>query len=391
MGSAPQSSLKELAGLFLRLGFTAFGGPAAHIAMMRQEVVARRKWMTDAEFLDLLAATNLIPGPNSTEMAIHIGLRRGGWRGLLVAGACFILPAVGIVLAIAWFYERYGSLPAMEWVLYGVKPVIIAVIAQALIGLGKSALRSRTTIFAALAAFGLYFINLNEILLLFLAGFFVMGIAQRAQIKLPPLAGLAWLPAGLKVGLDWLALSQYAAGAKGATIGGIFWSFLKIGSVLYGSGYVLLAFLQSEFVERLGWLTESQLLDAVIVGQITPGPVFTTATFIGYLLGGLGGAAAGTVGIFAPAFFFVALSQPFIPRLRANPWLGSFLDGVIAASLGLMAGVAVQLGRSALVDPLTILLAIAAGGLLLRTSINTTWLILGGALIGFVQFLLTTS
>jgi chromate transporter len=367
------SRLRELAWIFLRLGLTAFGGPAAHIALMRNEFVQRRKWLSDERFLDLLGATNLIPGPNSTEMAIHIGYLRVGWPGLIVAGSAFIFPAMLLTLAFGWVYVQYGALPQVGWLLYGVKPVILAIVIQALWGLGRMALRDAPTILAALAAAALSFTNANLILLLVLGG---LGVAFTRRLFRPQQVLLLFPP-----------LLNLAIAAQPYSLGVLFATFLKIGSVLYGSGYVLLAFLEAEFVKNLGWLTQQQLLDAVAVGQVTPGPVFTTATFIGYLLGGVPGGLAATVGIFLPAFLFVALSNPLIPRLRKSPWTAPILDGVNAASLGLMAAVTLQLGRAAFVDLSTLLVGVAAVVLLLRFKVNATWLILGGALLGWFLWL----
>ena len=382
----PPGALREVALLFLRLGLTAFGGPAAHIAMFRDEVVTRRQWVTDAEFLDMMAAANLIPGPNSTETAIHLGFRRAGWAGLVAAGVCFILPAFVIVLAIAMLYARYGTTPAAESLLYGIEPVVVAVILQAVWGLGRTAIRPWLTGIVAVAAFGLYFVGVHELVLLAAGGVLVMvvrnarrlggGLPTRPTMLLGLWGGLATRPAG-----EWLVWATQAAAAP-VTLTTLFLSFLKIGSVLYGSGYVLVAFLQSEFVERLGWITSSQLLDAVAIGQFTPGPVFTTATFIGYQVAGVPGAVLATVGIFLPGFVFVAITNPFIPRMRRSPWLSALLDGVVAASLGLMAAVTVELARQSIVDVPTALLLLAAAVLLIRWRVNSTWLIVGGAVAG---------
>jgi len=365
--------VKELAGLFLKLGLIAFGGPAAHIAMMREEVVHRRRWMSDQRFLDLLGATNLIPGPNSTEMAIHIGYARAGWPGLIVGGVCFIAPAVIIVLALAWAYVRYGTLPEAAAVLYGIKPVIIAIVAQALWGLGRTAVRTILLGMLGAATLTLYLLGVNEIALL-AGGAVVTMLAVNASrmraAQLPALLPLAMAPAAQAAAVTAFSLST------------LFLTFLKIGAVLYGSGYVLLAFLRGDFVVRLGWLTDRQLLDAVAVGQVTPGPVFTTATFVGYLLGGWGGALLATLGIFLPSFVFVAASHPFIARLRRSPWAAALLDGVNVAALALMAGVTWQLGRAAIVDWLTAAIAAASVIVLFRFRINSAWLIAGGALAG---------
>jgi chromate transporter len=374
--------VKELAGLFLKLGSIAFGGPAAHIAMMREEVVRRRRWMSDQHFLDLLGATNLIPGPNSTEMAIHIGYARAGWPGLIISGVCFIVPAVAIVLALAWVYVRYGTLPEAAAVLYGIKPVIIAIVAQALWGLGRTAVR--TVQLAALGAvtLSLYFLGANEIALLAGSAIVTMLAAGVARARAGQLSGaLPWVVAAP-------AAAQAAAAAAAFSVSTLFLTFLKIGAVLYGSGYVLLALLRNDFVVRLGWLTDRQLLDAVAVGQVTPGPVFTTATFIGFVLGGYGGALLATLGIFLPSFVFVAASHPFIAQMRRSPWTAALLDGVNVAALALMAGVTWQLGRAAIVDGLTAILAVLSGILLFRFKINSAWLIAGGAVCGAAAGLL---
>jgi chromate transporter len=359
--TSPKSELRELAWLFLKLGTIAFGGPAAHIAMMEDDVVRRRGWLTRDEFLDLLGATNLIPGPNSTEMAIHIGARRAGFTGLVVAGACFILPAMGIVMACAWAYVTFGKLPQVAGILYGVKPVIIAVVLQALWGLGKTAIKSSSLGLVTVAAVAAVFFGANELVVLLCAGVVMVLTATVGRSGTTLLA---------------------------APLGSLFFIFLKIGSVLYGSGYVLLAFLRSDFVERLGWLTETQLLDAVAVGQVTPGPVFTTATFIGYILGGPLAAVVATVGIFLPAFFFVAISGPLIPKIRKSRIAGAFLDGVNAASLALMIVVTWQLARAAVFDVVTIILAVAAGVALIRYKLNSAWLVAAGAVVGLIKVFL---
>jgi chromate transporter len=368
------SPLAEVAALFLRLGFTAFGGPAAHIGIMHDEVVVKRKWLTDQEFLDLLGATNLIPGPNSTEMAIHIGFVRAGWLGLIVGGLGFILPATFIVLVLSWLYVQFGTTPQAGWLLYGIKPVVVAIITQAIWNLGGKALKSRTLILLGIMVLILYFLGLNELLLLFAAGIIYMLLANFQHIRtvnaaiLLPMSSMALASAVIPFSLSLLFLT-----------------FLKIGAVLYGSGYVLLAFLRSDFVLRLGWLTDQQLLDAVAIGQVTPGPLFTAATFIGYLLGGTAGALLATLGIFLPSFIFVAISNPLIPKIRNSPWASSLLDGVNASALGLMAAVTVQLARSSLTDVFTIVSAVLALFLLLRYKINSTWLIAGGAVFGFLS------
>jgi chromate transporter len=359
------------------MGFTAFGGPAAHIGIMHDEVVTRRKWLTDQAFLDLLGASNLIPGPNSTEMAIHIGFLRAGWPGLIAGGLCFLGPAALMVLGLAWLYVRYGSTPQLAWLMVGIKPVVIAIITQAIWNLGRKALKSVPALLIALAVFGLYFLRFNELLLLFAGGVLLMLVLNWSRLRsvspalLLPLSALPW-----------------AGGVAPFSLSLLFLTFLKIGAVLYGSGYVLLAFLRADFVVRLGWLTDQQLIDAVAVGQFTPGPLFTAATFIGYLLGGVKGGLLATLGIFLPSFIFVVVSNPLIPRVRSSPWLGALLDGVNASSLGLMAAVTVQIGRSSLTDLFTVLIALLALLLLLRYRVNSTWLIAGGALVGLLMSLI---
>jgi chromate transporter len=371
--------LKEVSGLFLKLGVTAFGGPAAHIAMMHDEAVKRREWLSDQEFLDLVGATNLIPGPNSTEMAIHIGFLRAGWQGLITAGVCFITPAMLIVLFLAWIYARFGATPQAGWLLYGVKPVIIAIIVQALWNLGQKAVKGTLTGVVAVMVVGLYFLGVNEIALLFAGGLMVMIVMNFRRLRAQAMSAFL---------LPLASLGIFAQVSVPFSLPVLFLTFLKIGSVLYGSGYVLLAFLRADFVVRYGWLTDPQLIDAIAIGQVTPGPVFTTATFIGYLLGGVPGALLATLGIFLPSFIFVAISNPLIPRIRNSTWVSGLLDGVNVASLGLMAAVTWQLGRASLVDPLTILVALISFGLLMRLKVNSTWLIAGGALVGWLSTLI---
>jgi chromate transporter len=373
-----RTSLGELAWVFLKLGTVAFGGPAAHIAMMEEEVVRRRRWLTHDAFLDYLGATNLIPGPNSTEMAIHVGFARAGWPGLLVAGACFIVPAALLVTAIAWAYVRFGWLPAAQGVLYGVKPIVIAVVLQALWRLGRSAVKD-----ARLAALGLMAtvaVALGVHELLVLAGAGVLAVLGRRGRAAPRDAAGAVIAAAPRAAPAAFA----AAAAAPFGLWPLFWVFLKVGAVLFGSGYVLLAFLRADLVVRLRWLTEPQLLDAVAVGQVTPGPVFTTATFVGYVLGRGAGAVVATVAIFLPAFIFVAASGPLVPRLRRSPAAGAALDGVNVASLALMAVVTWQLARAAVIDPVTVLLAIGAAVALLRFRVNSAWLVAAGAAAGWL-------
>lgn len=376
--------LGEVARLFLKLGFIAFGGPAAHIAMMRDEVVSRRRWITDQQFLDLLGASNLIPGPTSTELAIYLGYTRAGWRGLILAGSLFILPATLIVLVLAWAYVHFGSTPEGSALLYGVKPAIIAIVVQALWGLARTAVKGPLLAIAGIAVLGLYLFGLNPIVLLFGGGLLVMLLKNLWRWKSGSVVALAPL-----AGLPSFAAASLAASAAPFSLLTLFLTFVKIGAVVYGSGYVLLAFLRDDFVGGLGWLTDRQLIDAVAVGQFTPGPVFTTATFIGYLVGGLPGAVVATLGIFLPSFLFVAAVFPLVPRLRASPWTAAFLDGVNVAALGLMAAVTWQLGQAALVDALTVAIAVVAGLLAVRFRVNSAWLVLGGAAVG-VLFRLST-
>ena len=372
---------------FLKLGFTAFGGPAAHIGMFRDEFVRRRKWLGDEAFLDLLAAANLIPGPNSTEMAMHIGFVRAGWLGLVAGGLGFILPAMFIVLTLAWFYARYGSAPQAAWLLYGIKPVLIAVILQALWELGRKALKDRQTVGIGLACLLLYFLGVNEILLLFAGGLTMMLLRNGICPRGTPAALLFPLHFDV-VSLVNAALSTPAFAPVAFALSTLFLTFLKIGSILYGSGYVLVAFLRADFVERLGWLTESQLMDAIAIGQVTPGPLFTSATFIGYVLGGVPAALVATLGIFLPSFIFVAFSNPIIPKLRQSRRAGSLLDGVVVASLALMAAVTLQLARASLADVPAWLIFGASAVALFRFKVNTTWLVVAGACAGWALSLL---
>lgn len=373
--------LRELAILFLKLGTTAFGGPAAHIAMLYDEVVQRRRWLTDGEFLDLLGAANLIPGPNSTEMAIHIGHRRAGWRGLVVAGVCFIAPAMLMVLALAWAYVRFGTMPEATWLLDGIKPVVVAIVARAIVSLGRATARDALAALVGLGALALSLRGADELAVLGAGGLVVLagrwarsGGGGTASTGVA--AGAALAPAA--------AAGMAAATAAAFSLPVLFVTFLKIGAVLYGSGYVLLAFLRADFVVGLGWLTDRQLLDAVAIGQVTPGPVFTTATFVGYVLAGVPGALVATIGIFLPAFGFVAVSGPLVLRIRASGSISALLDGVNAASLGLMAAVTLQLAGAALTGPAAVGTLVVALALMLRTGINATWLIAGGAVVGWL-------
>jgi chromate transporter len=371
-----------VAAVFLKLGTIAFGGPAAHTAMMREELVRRRGWVSDERFVDLMSATNLIPGPNSTELAIHLGFDRARWRGLVTAGVCFILPAAVMVTALAWVYVAYGATPAVESILYGVIPVVIAIIAVALAGLVRTAVKNRWLALLAIAALAAYLAGANELVVL-LAGALVASVGHGVGSTRPPrglnVAGLPVLVGGLPVFPDPTV----------GQLGQLFLTMLKVGSILYGSGYVLIAFLRGDLVDRLGWITNQQLLDAVSVGQVTPGPVFTTATFVGYLVAGPAGAFVATVAIFLPSFVFVGLLTRITRALRSSAWTAALLDGLNAASLALMAGVTLQLARTALVDPLTVAIATAALVLLWRTRLNSAWYIGFGALVGLAHLALT--
>ena len=363
--------MKELALVFLRLGTTAFGGPAAHIAMMEDELVRRRAWLTREQFLDLVGAAALIPGPSSTEVAIYVGYRRAGWRGLLIAGLCFILPAALMVTAIAWAYVRFGRLPAAGGALYGIKAVIMAIVAQALVAFGRTAIKSRWMLVLGVAATVASVMGISPVVILLLAGA-VWAAARTARRPKTGAGSLLW-PG---------ALGGAIVAASPTGLVKLFLVFLKIGAVVFGSGYVLLAFLRTDLVDQLHWLTESQLIDAVAVGQLTPGPVFTTATFVGYVVAGVPGAVVATIGIFLPSFVLVAVSGPLIPRLRRSRTAAAFLDAVNVASLALMAVVGAQLGRAAIVDVPTAILAVASAATLFRWRVNSAWLVLGGGVVG---------
>jgi len=400
--------VKDIALLFLRLGATAFGGPAAHISMMEHEVVTRRGWMTRGQFLDLLGATNLAPGPTSTKMALFVGYARGGWPGFLAAGLGFVLPSTLIVTAVAWAYVRFGSLPAFPHFFAGIKPVVLALIVQALVSLGRTAVKNRFFFVLGLAALIAAFF-VHEILLLVVSGCVSLGVMQFGDLlrkgkrgaaaeTSPPRADGAEPhvpskkslssplpePPSRKSFFRALSLPLLPAAISSFSLLSLFLFFLKTGAILFGSGYVLLAFLRADLVERWHWLTSAQLLDAVAVGQFTPGPLSSTATFIGYLLGGLPGAAVATLGIFLPAFAFAALMGPFIPRLRRSRPLGAFLDGVNVAALALMGSVTLQFARPALSNGPTVALFLAAVATLATFRINAAWLVLAGGLLGVV-------
>lgn len=359
-GASPaRVPLAELAAVFLRLGFTGFGGPAVHIAMMEAEIVRRRGWLAPAEFVDLIGATNLIPGPNSTEMALHIGLRRGGAAGFLLAGACFIGPAVLITLGLASAYVQLGQRPEALPFLHGIRPALLAVVLGAVYRLGRVAFSSPVLLALGAVVAGLSLFGWNELLLLLGAGvgaLLLRGVSPRGGAATAREVGL--VPLGL--------------------------FFLKVGSVLYGSGYVLIAFLEGELVQRRGWLTRAELLDAIAMGQLTPGPLSSTATFIGYRLGGWGGAAVATLGMFLPAFVFVLLLSALLPRLKRGPATVAFLAAVNAASIALMAAVTLRWGRDALADPAALAIAVVAGVATIRFNVGAHWLVLGGAAAGWL-------
>ncbi len=373
-----RSRLTELAAIFLKLGAIGFGGPAAHMAMLEQEIVTRRQWITPAQFLDLIGLTNLIPGPSSTELAIYIGYLRAGWWGLMIAGVCFIAPAMAIVWLLAIGYERTSELPQTIAIFAGIKPIVTILTIQAMWKLGRSALKNLPTGVAGVAAIGLFgYFGLNTLIVLLAAGFGVMLWQnwQRWGRGLPAF----WLP-----NLETPLLAIFPAVTSHPSWVDVFAIFFKIGATLYGGGYVLLAFLQPELVDRTGWLTSAQLLDAIAIGQVTPGPLFTTATFIGYLLAGHAGAIAATVGIFLPSFGLVALVSAFAPQLRRSIWFGSWLDGVNAGAWGTILVVAYRLGASTLIDWQSIAIAAISALLIWRWRVEPIWLILGSATIALV-------
>jgi chromate transporter len=372
--------LKEIAAVFLRLGLTAFGGPAAHIAMMQEELVRRRAWLTQEEFLDLVGAAGLIPGPTSTEVAIFAGHRRGGWAGLVTAGTCFIAPAAVLVTAIAWGYVRYGRLPAMSGAMTGVKPVIVAVLVQALVAFARSAVKTRGLAVVGVGAAVASALGGMPILVLLGAGL-VSVIARSARREGAPLIAVL-APTATATATTATAASAAATSAAAPGLAAIFAAFLKVGALVFGSGYVLLAFLREDLVTRTRWLTETQLVDAIAVGQLTPGPVFTTATFIGYVLAGLPGAVVATVAIFLPSFALVAASGPLLPRVRRSRAASAFLDGVNVASFALMVVVTAQLARAAVVDVTTALVAAVSALALLRWRVNSAWLVVAGGALG---------
>ncbi|MDB5156219.1 MAG: chromate transporter [Mucilaginibacter sp.] len=366
-------NLKEVAGFFLRLGFTAFGGPAVHIAMMREEAVMKRKWMSEQHFLDLVGATNLIPGPNSTEMAIHIGQERAGWRGLIIGGLCFILPAVLITLVFAWLYKTYGHLPAVQPFIFGIKPAIIAVIIAAIYPLALKSLQTVELGMIGVISLALCFFGVSQIIILFGAGFVAMGLAAIRLRKKNTLYSV--LPLTILQTQDSRFFSPLNTG--------LFLSFLKVGAILYGSGYVLFAFLDTELVSK-GIISHQQLIDAIAVGQFTPGPVFSSVTFIGYQANGLSGAVVATIGIFLPSFLFVAFLNPLVRKMRGSKLFGSFLNAVNIASIALIIFVCYQLGKDSLSDPRQILIAVCSAFILFWfKKINSAFIVLGGSLAGY--------
>lgn len=385
--------LKELAKVFLKLGIIGFGGPAAHIAMMEDEVVKRRGWLTREHFLDLIGATNLIPGPNSTEMAIHVGYIYAGWLGLIVSGVCFILPAVIITAGLAWVYVNYGSLPQVSPLLYGIKPAVFAIILNALWRLGKKAVKSRKLLIIALGVVALLLVaKLDEVFALLIGG--ILGMFWlRSDKDIPPGNQANLLIAGLTTSAFSTSVAPVAAANVPLwQLGGF---FLKIGSILFGGGYVLVAFLQGGLVDEYGWLTQQQLLDAIAIGQFTPGPILSTATFVGYIIAGIPGAIVSTIGIFLPSFFFTAALNPLVPRLRASKWTAAFLDAVNVSSVALMVVVTLQLAVTTLtvakppyIDFLAVLIAIISAILAIRYQINSAWIVLGAACLGWGASLL---
>jgi chromate transporter len=387
--SGTEGRLGELLRLFLRLGLTAFGGPAAHVALMEDEVVRRRGWLSRQAFLDLLGATNLIPGPNSTELALHIGLQRAGWRGLMVAGLSFVAPSACMVAALAVIYVHWGRLPAALAIFSGIKAVMIAVVVQALVALTRSAVQ--TPILAVIGGAGLaaVLLGLPEIGVLLAAGL-VSALASRRSRDGAVAGAPATTTQEKRTFIGGDVMAGTLLGVSGSLVGGsvhlaLFAAFLKMGALVFGSGYVLLAFLRNELVTNRAWISEAQLIDAVAAGQVTPGPLFTAATFIGYLVAGGWGALLATVAIFLPAFVLVAASGALLPRLRGSARAGAFLDGVNVASLALMAVVTVQLMRAALVDVVSIVLASASAVILIWRRPNPGWLVLMGAIVGFLR------
>ena len=371
-----QERLRELAVLFFRLGVTAFGGPAAHIGMMEDEVVTRRQWLSRQHFLDLVGATSLIPGPNSTEMTMHIGYERAGWSGLAVAGTFFILPAAVLTGILAWLYVQYGTLPAVEPLLVGIKPAVMGIIATAVYRLGTKAVKNWQLAVIGLGVLMAAFLGVDEVVALLVGGvlgaLLLRAAAGSAAAVLLPL----WSGSGLRL---WLQ----GEGETAVTLWSLGAFFLKIGAILYGSGYVLLAYLEGGLVDQLGWLTQAELLDAIAIGQFTPGPVLTTATFVGYVIAGVPGAIVATLGIFLPSFLFVLLLNPLIPKMRQSVWFAAFLDAVNVAAIGLMVAVLVNLGQQTFATWQGIVIAVLALVASIRFKLNSAWVVLGGAVVGY--------
>jgi len=367
-----RKDLKEIATLFLKLGSVAFGGPAAHIAMMENEVVRKRKWMNHEHFLDLVGATNLIPGPNSTEMTMHCGHERAGWKGLVVAGVSFVFPAVIITMVFAWLYQKYGQLPNVEPFIYGIKPAVISIIVFAVYNLGKKALKSIELGILGLATLIACLLGVNEIAALFFFGFagilfYFFKTIRNNLNSLVPIIGVSFFQS--------LNLT-------------IFWTFLKVGSILYGSGYVLFAFLDAELVSK-GFLSRQELVDAIAVGQFTPGPVLSTATFIGWQLNGFWGAILATIGIFLPSFMFVALLNPLIPKLRKSKYMSAFLDAINIASVAVILSVVISMGKETITDWRTIAIALLSfGAIIVFKKLNSAFIVIGGALVGYLLYLI---
>ena len=370
--------LAELFRFFIRLGLTAFGGPAAHIALMEREAVGQRAWVSREQFLDLVGACNLLPGPSSTQVAMALGFARAGWTGLIVAGMCFIVPASLATLGLAWAYVHYGHLPQAQGLLYGTKPVMVAIVVQAIWRLGRLALRCRLLGAAGVACFAASLLGAPPIAVFVTAGGVAALLAAGRRFWTPATHGCLVISAGAA------GAGGAAAGAGVVGLGSLLLIFLKLGVVIFGSGYVLLAFLQRDLVDRLHWITQAQLLDAVTAGQVTPGPLFGTSTFLGYLLHGYAGAAVATAAIFAPSFVMAGAVGALAGRIRRSRVAAAFLDGVNAAAVALMASVALALGRATLVDGWTWALALASAVALVRFRVNATWLILAGAAIGML-------
>jgi chromate transporter len=390
--SMSRGNLREVASFFLKLGLLAYGGAAGHIAMMRRELVDRRKWISEQDFLDLFGIMNLIPGPSSTETVIALGYWRAGWPALILAGVLFILPAMLMILALSWAYVRYGTLPAAQWILYGINPMVIAIIADALLSLGRTALKTVWLALMAVASLALYFRGVSIVAIIAVTAVLaaIAGYSktkgQRKALGILPMAGGGARSTLTRVTLTKVTLTTVAAAAASAipfSMTRLFLTFLKIGAVAYGSGYVLLAFLHADFVAHLHWLTEKQLLDAIAAGMVTPGPAFASATFVGYLTGGLQGALLATLGMFLPSFVFIAIVFPLIPKLKKAPGARVFLDAINAVTVGLMAAVSWQLARGAILDAFTAVEAIVGLLILRRFEINSAWLILGGLMAGF--------